>query len=196
MWNFPLFPDQASSLARQVDELYFFELGIAGFFTALIFLLIVTFAVVYRRRSRANRSNPPMASKLMEVIWIGVPLLLGLVMFTWGARSILHGCTSRPAMHSKLRWSVNSGCGICSTPRAVPRSTSCTSRSGRPIKLTMTSQDVIHSFYVPAFRVKQDVLAGPVHHDCGSSRRRSGAIIFSVPSIAERIIRRWGVGSR
>ena len=45
MWNFPLFPDQASTMARQVDALYFFELGVAGFFTALICVLIVTFAV-------------------------------------------------------------------------------------------------------------------------------------------------------
>ena len=86
MWDFPLFPEQASSLASQVDELYLFELAIAGFFTVLICLLIVSFAVVYRRRSRADRSNPPVASRLMEVIWIVVPLLLGLVMFAWGAR--------------------------------------------------------------------------------------------------------------
>ena len=47
---------------------------------------------------------------------------------------------------------------------------------GRPVKLTMTSQDVIHSFYVPAFRVKQDVLPGPLHVACGSSPPRSGVI--------------------
>ena len=69
MWNFPLFPDQASTIARQVDALYFFELGIAGFFTVLICVLIVTFAVAlsprsrrwiartHRRRARCSRSS-------------------------------------------------------------------------------------------------------------------------------------------
>ncbi len=76
MWNFPLFPEQASSLAGQVDALYLFELGVAGFFTVLIFLLIVSFAIRYRRRMRVDRSNPPTASKLLEAIWIGVPLSL------------------------------------------------------------------------------------------------------------------------
>ena len=85
MWNFPLFPDQASTMARQVDALYFFELGIAGFFTALICVLILTFAARYRQKAIVDRSNPPTASKLMEVLWIGVPLVLGMVMFVWGA---------------------------------------------------------------------------------------------------------------
>ena len=85
MWNFPLFPDQASTMARQVDALYFFELGVAAFFTALICIFIVTFAARYRQKSNVDRSNPPTASKLMEVLWIGVPLALGMVMFVWGA---------------------------------------------------------------------------------------------------------------
>jgi cytochrome c oxidase subunit 2 len=139
MSDFPLFPEQASSLASQVDDLYLFELGIAVFMTVLICLLIVSFAVVYRRRSRADRSSPPVASRLMEVIWIVVPLLLGLVMFAWGARLFFkqyqppEGRSEINELHMPL---------------------------GKPIKLTMISHDVIHSFYVPAFRVKQDVLPG------------------------------------
>ena len=54
MWNFPLFPDQASTMARQVDALYFFELGVAGFFTALICVLILTFAARYRQKARGG----------------------------------------------------------------------------------------------------------------------------------------------
>ena len=59
MWNFSLFPDQASTMAKHVDALYFFELGIAGFFTAMICVLILAFAVRYRRKSTVDRSNPP-----------------------------------------------------------------------------------------------------------------------------------------
>src|SRR5262249_49186181 len=85
MWNFPLFPDQASTMARHVDALYFFELGVASFFTILIFILVVSFAVHYRRGSGADRSRPPVVSKVLEIAWFGAPLVLGLIMFTWGA---------------------------------------------------------------------------------------------------------------
>ena len=64
MWNFPLFPDQASTMARQVDALYFFELAIAGFFTVLICMLIVTFAARYRQKAVVDRSNPPTAQQV------------------------------------------------------------------------------------------------------------------------------------
>jgi cytochrome c oxidase subunit 2 len=159
MWTFPLFPDQASTIAKHVDALYFFELGIAGFFTAMICVLILAFAARYRRKSTVDRSNPPPSSKTLEIIWIGGPLLLGLTMFTWGA-ILFYKMYDPPvdalevyvvgkqwmwhAQHSEGRAEINE--------LHVPL--------GRPIKLTMTSQDVIHSFFIPAFRMKQDVLPG------------------------------------
>jgi cytochrome c oxidase subunit 2 len=159
MWNFPLFPDQASTVAHQVDALYVYELCIAGFFTVLICAFILAFAARYRQKSTADRSNPPTANTALEVLWFGVPLLLGLTMFTWGATAF-YKMYEPPvnalevylvgkqwmwhAQHSEGRAEINE--------LHVPL--------GQPIKLTMTSQDVIHSFYVPAFRVKQDVLPG------------------------------------
>ena len=159
MWNFSLFPDRASTIAKHIDALYFFELGIAGFFTAMIFVLVVTLAARYRQKSTADRLNPPTSYKTLEIIWIGVPLLLGLIMFTWGA-ILFYEIYDPPvdalevyvvgkqwmwhAQHSEGRAEINE--------LHIPL--------GRPIKLTMTSQDVIHSFFVPAFRVKQDVLPG------------------------------------
>jgi cytochrome c oxidase subunit II len=159
MWNFSLLPDQASTIAKHIDALYFFELGIAGFFTAMICVLVVALAARYRQRSTADRLNPPTSNRTLEVIWIGVPLLLGLTMFTWGA-ILFYEIYDPPvdalevyvvgkqwmwhAQHSEGRAEINE--------LHIPL--------GRPIKLTMTSQDVIHSFFVPAFRVKQDVLPG------------------------------------
>ena len=58
MWNFSLFPDQASTMAKQVDALYFFELGIAGFFTALICMLILAFAARYRQQVDRGSLEP------------------------------------------------------------------------------------------------------------------------------------------
>jgi cytochrome c oxidase subunit II len=159
MWNFPLFPDQASTMAREVDGLYFFELGIAGFFTTLICVLILTFAARYRQKAIVDRSNPPLASRLMEVIWIGVPFVLGMVMFGWGAVVYFRiyeppGDALEVAVVGKQwMWHLQHAEGRSEINELhIPL--------GRPVKLTMTSQDVIHSFYVPAFRVKQDVLPG------------------------------------
>ncbi len=159
MWNFPLFPDQASTNAWHVDALSFFEFAIAAFFTTLIFILIVSFAVRYRRGSKVNRSNPPLMSKSLEVFWFGVPLVLGLIMFTWGAL-LFYRLYEPPAdalevyvVGKQWMWKTQHSEGRAEINELhIPL--------GRPIKLTMTSEDVIHSFYIPAFRVKQDVLPG------------------------------------
>jgi cytochrome c oxidase subunit II len=159
MWNFPLFPEQASSLAGQVDALYLFELAIAGFFTVLIFLLIVSFAIRYRRRMRVNRSNPPTGSKLLEAVWIGVPLSLMLVMC--GVGVVLFFKEYDPpgdaldiaVVGKQWMWHLQH-------PEWRSEINELHLPVGRAVKLTMISHDVIHSFYVPAFRVKQDVLPG------------------------------------
>jgi cytochrome c oxidase subunit 2 len=159
MWNFPLFPDQASSNAWHVDALSLFEFAISAFFTTLIFILIVSFAYRYRRGSMVDRSNPPIANFWMEVSWFGVPLMIGMVMFIWGAIvfSRLYdpppGALEIFVVGKQWMWKVQHSEGRAEINELhVPL--------GRPIKLTMTSEDVIHSFYVPAFRVKQDVLPG------------------------------------
>ena len=159
MWNFPLFPDQASSGAWQVDALSFFEFAVAAFFTTLIFILIVGFTVRYRRGSKANRSNPPRMSHELEIFWFGVPLIIGLVMFAWGA-ILFYRLFDPPAnamdvyvVGKQWMWKVQHAEGRAEINELhVP--------VGQPVKLTMTSEDVIHSFYIPAFRVKQDVLPG------------------------------------
>jgi cytochrome c oxidase subunit 2 len=159
MWNFPLFPEQGSNLARRVDALYFFEIGVAGFFTVLVCAFILTFAVRYRRGAKVNRDNPPTSSLLLEILWIAGPLLVGLVMFAWG--TILYfdaylapsGALEISVVAKQWMWYIQHANGRAEINELhVPL--------GRPVKLTMTSQDVIHSFYMPVFRVKQDVLPG------------------------------------
>ena len=86
MWNFPLFPDQASTMASAGRCALFLRARHRRRFSPrLICVLILTFAARYRQKAIVDRSNPPTASKLMEVLWIGVPLVLGMVMFVWGA---------------------------------------------------------------------------------------------------------------
>ena len=157
--GFPLFPEQASTMAPRVDQLYFFLLGVSVFFATLILILIIAFAVKYRRRSDNEQPQPISGNLGLEILWTLVPLSLTLVMFVWGAR--LFFITFYPpsdaleinVVAKQWMWKVQHAEGRSEIDELhIP--------TGRPIKLIMTSQDVIHDFFVPAFRVKNDVLPG------------------------------------
>ena len=157
--GFPLFPEQASTMAPRVDLLYFFLLGVSVFFATLILILIVAFAVKYRRRSDDEQPRPISGNLGLEILWTVVPLSLTLVMFVWGAR--LFFITFYPptdaleinVVAKQWMWKVQHAEGRSEIDELhIP--------TGRPVKLIMTSQDVIHDFFVPAFRVKNDVLPG------------------------------------
>jgi cytochrome c oxidase subunit 2 len=85
MWDFPLFPERASTAAGLVDLAYFVAIGVLTFFTLLILFLILFLSFWYRRGRVVDRSNPPEANSRMEVLWIGGPLVLGIGMFVLGA---------------------------------------------------------------------------------------------------------------
>src|ERR1700687_3186649 len=90
----PLFPEQASTHAAQVDGLLFFLLGVSGFFAGLIAVLLGTFAVKYRRRSENERPPAVHSSVKLELTWSLIPLALALILFFWGAR--LYYSLARP----------------------------------------------------------------------------------------------------
>src|ERR1700681_2609971 len=90
----PLFPEQASTHAGQVDALFFFLLGVSGFFAALIAILLACFAIKYRRRSEDERPAPIASSLKLELTWSLIPLAISLFIFVWGAR--LFFSMSRP----------------------------------------------------------------------------------------------------
>jgi cytochrome c oxidase subunit 2 len=182
MWeSFRVLPEQASSLAGRVDLLFGFLVAVTIFFSGLIFALILLFAIRYRRRTTVDRPPQPpsrftgapegdLAPKgpdterrhwglLLEITWIVIPLGIALVLFVWGA--VLYFDMARPPAGSleiyvlgkQWMWRIQHPGGQREINELhVPL--------GRPVKLTMTSEDVIHSFFVPAFRIKQDVLPG------------------------------------
>src|SRR5436309_12463628 len=82
----PLFPEQASTHAPRVDALFFFLLGVSGFMSVLIAVLIVVFAIKYRRRCEAERPKAGTASLRLELTWTIIPLAISLIMFFWGAK--------------------------------------------------------------------------------------------------------------
>ena len=146
-------------MATRVDSLFFFIVGVCVFFATLICILIIVFAIKYRRRSE-NEQPPEIHSDLrLEILWTVVPLGLTLVMFVWGAK--LFFIINDPPPNSleinvvakQWMWKVQHPGGQLEIDELhIP--------VGRPVKLVLTSQDVIHDFFVPAFRVKKDVLPG------------------------------------
>jgi cytochrome c oxidase subunit II len=157
--TFQLFPEQASTTAVHLDHLTVYLLTVATFFTILIFSLIFYFAIKYRRRGGRQRAVESHGGMTLEIIWTVVPFILMMVMFNWGSNVFFE--MSRPpddAMNvyvvgKQWMWKTQHLEGQREINELhVPL--------GRPVRLTMTSEDVIHSFYMPAFRVKFDVLPG------------------------------------
>ena len=155
----PFFPEQASTVARKVDALYYFLVTVSAFFAILIAILVIYFAVKYRRRSDSERPHPVAGSIKLELAWTIIPLAIAMVMFFWGAA--LFFALSRPpegameiyAVGKQWMWKFQHLDGQSEINELhVP--------VGRPVRLTMASEDVIHSFFVPAFRTKSDVLPG------------------------------------
>src|SRR5882724_2583440 len=151
--------EQASATAVHLDYLTLYLLVVAAIFSTLIFALIFFFAIKYRRRSNHERPVEVHGALTLEIIWTVVPFILMMVMFVWGVNVFFE--MSRPpddAMNvyvvgKQWMWKTQHLEGQREINELhVPL--------GRPVRLTMTSEDVIHSFFMPAFRVKKDVLPG------------------------------------
>ncbi len=146
-------------MAGRVDDLFYFLVAVSALFATLIFVLIVVFAIKYRRRNEDDRPRAIPGNLYLEILWTTIPLALTMVIFVWGAR--LYFVTYYPpsdaleitVVAKQWMWKVQHPEGQSEIDELhIP--------AGRPIKLVMTSQDVIHDFFVPAFRVKKDVLPG------------------------------------
>ena len=160
MWqDFPLFPPSASTTSGSIDALYGYLVAVTAFFTLLILVLVLTFAVRYRRRANGPKVVQIEGSLRLELLWTVVPFLIAMSFFVWGAS--LYVKVSRPPLNAtdvyvvgkQWMWKLQHATGQREiNDLHVP--------VGRTIRLTMTSEDVIHSFFVPAFRMKRDVLPG------------------------------------
>jgi len=151
-------PDAASSYAGNVDALFYFILAISTVLFVGVVITTVLFAWRFRRRGESDRPTPVKENKLVEISWIVIPTILVIIVFVWGFRVFIHMNTVPPnAMEITVRaqkwsWLFEYPNGVRSVDLHVP--------VDRPIKLKMSSADVIHSLFVPAFRTKQDVIPG------------------------------------
>src|SRR6202140_1844752 len=159
MQSLPFQPEQASSIARSVDQLYYFLTAVTLFFTALIFSIIFYFMIKYRRRSPDERPKAIEGSFPLEVLWTVIPTLIVAMIFVLISLFYFRNSEApKGAMEifvtgKQWMWKVEH-------PEGQREINEVHVPLGRPVKLTMTSEDVIHDFFVPAFRVKKDVLPG------------------------------------
>jgi cytochrome c oxidase subunit 2 len=157
--GFRLFPEAASRIAGEVDLLYFFLVTVTAFFTLLIFVLVVFFALKYRRRSPDDRPKAIATDMRLEIAWTGIPLLITVVMFLWGAKLYVE-VTRVPADAMEISVIGKQWMWKIQHPEGRREINELHVPVGRKIVLHMTSQDVIHDFFCPEMRVKHDVLPG------------------------------------
>jgi cytochrome c oxidase subunit 2 len=156
--NFPLWPEQASTMASRVDALYIFLLIVTGMMALFVCIFVIYFAARYRHRPGV-RAEQIEGSNALEIVWSTIPFLIFMVIFAWGAvvyfkeRTPPADSTEVYVVAKQWMWKLEHAEGQREINELhVP--------VGRDVKLIMTSQDVIHSFFIPAFRIKQDVLPG------------------------------------
>ncbi len=153
-------PESASTMSGEIDALFYFVYWISVVFFVGVVGTMGYFAYKYRRRSERDRPALVHESKFIEAAWIVVPTILVLVVFTWGFKAYLQLEVAPPNAYQisvtgqKWIWRFEYPNGAVSAGEGAELHVPV----GRPVQLKMSSQDVLHSFFIPAFRVKQDVL--------------------------------------
>jgi cytochrome c oxidase subunit II len=157
--QFQFFPEQASKTAGQVDTLLVCLILVTGTITFGIAAVIIFFLAKYRKRVAADRTPPKSESLPIEVTWSVIPFFIFLGFFGWGAKiyfdesEVPNNAMEVHVIGKQWMWKLEHMQGKREINELhVPL--------GQTVKLMMTSQDVIHSFFMPAFRIKEDVLPG------------------------------------
>ena len=156
--HFALFPPEASKIAPEMDALYFFMVLVSLVGLTLVVLLIVGFSILYSKKRHPHAVQIE-GSTILEATWTIIPLGLFLIMFVWGA--LLYFRIYTPPANAmniyvvgkQWMWKVEH-------PGGQHEINALHVPTGRPIQLTLISQDVFHSFSIPAFRVKREAIPG------------------------------------
>jgi len=158
MTNFAIIPPEASTIAPQVDALLIFMTLVSLVGLTLVALIVTTFSILYRRE-RNPVATQVEGSTLLEATWTIIPLGLFLVMFVWG--SVLYFRIYTPPTNAMNIYVVGKQwMWKAEHPGGQHEINSLHVPIGRPIQLTLISQDVFHSFSIPAFRVKREAIPG------------------------------------
>src|ERR1700756_934445 len=158
MTNFALFPPEASKIAAEMDELYFFMVLVSLVGLTIVILLVVSFSILYSKK-RHPVAVQIEGSTLLEATWTIIPLGLFLVMFVWG--SIIYFRVYTPPANAMNIYVVGKQwMWKAEHPGGQHEINSLHVPAGRAVQLTLISQDVFHSFSIPAFRVKREAIPG------------------------------------
>lgn len=150
-------PPSGSTMAEEIDPIFYFLFYASLVFFALVVALVVLFVVKYRRRGELTTTSGVDHNLKLEILWTVIPTILLVIAFIWGFKSYLRlWVVPKDAIEIKVTgqkwfWSFE-------YPEGANAVNELTVPVGKPVKLLMSSKDVIHSFYVPNFRVKMDVL--------------------------------------
>jgi cytochrome c oxidase subunit II len=157
--NFPIFPRQASDVAVQVDHLYWALLALSALICCVVFVPMAVFLFKYRRGRPADRSHVNLPTFKIETTWTLTSAIIMMGLFAWGA-NLYWTIESPPADAMNINVIGKQWMWKIQHPEGNREINELHVPTGRNIQLTLASQDVIHSFYLPEFRVKQDVVPG------------------------------------
>jgi len=158
-----MLPPQASTYAPEVDHLYIFFVVTTIFFTAVISIAILYFFIKFHRRSESEVPRPIAGSMVLESAWTIIPFIISMFMFAWGAKlylqeySIPGNSTDIYVVGKQWMWKFQH-------PEGQREINELHLPVGRKIRFVMATEDVIHSFFIPAFRMKEDIVPGADHY--------------------------------
>jgi cytochrome c oxidase subunit II len=153
----PFLPEPATEIAGSVDEIFWSMVVVCGAVTLALFVTITYFCIRYRAGSPAKRPPDGKQSILLEVVWSSITLIVFTAIFIWAA-VVYFRMSEPPANASEIYVVAKQWMWKVQHPNGRSEINELHLQVNQPVKLIMTSQDVIHDFFVPAFRTKQDVL--------------------------------------
>ncbi|HKQ72495.1 MAG TPA: cytochrome c oxidase subunit II [Blastocatellia bacterium] len=155
----PFFPEQASNFAFEVDLFYLFLIALTAFFTVVIAAAAVYFLIKYRRRRKSEVPEQIEGHLQLELAWTVIPFVISMFIFAWGAK-LYYQMYTDPKDALEIFITGKQWMWRAQHPDGQREINELHVPLGRRVKLTMTSEDVIHAYYIPAFRTKTDVVPG------------------------------------
>jgi cytochrome c oxidase subunit 2 len=152
-----ILPPESSTIAGEVDALFYFILYTGIFLFAVVTLASLYFILKYRRRTKVTTTSGVAHNTALEIAWTAIPTVLILIVFFWGFKTYIKmNVVPKDAIEIKVTgqrwfWSFD-------YPEGATTMNELVVPVGKPVKLLMSSKDVIHSFFVPNFRIKMDVI--------------------------------------
>ncbi|MGI9087404.1 MAG: cytochrome c oxidase subunit II [Chthoniobacterales bacterium] len=154
-----IFPESASNFGPQVEHIYLALLVLCSAVAFLVFVAILFFCIRYRRGSKVDRAPRKISAMKFEITWTVIPFFIFLGIFFWAA-DVFFGMSRPPANATEIYVVGKQWMWKIQHPDGRREINELHIPVGQPVKLIMTSQDVIHDFFIPDFRTKQDVVPG------------------------------------